>query len=306
MRAARASIILPTRERPKALRRALASILRADLDGCELIVVDQSDDLGSEAVVNQFPASSGIAYLKSRGRGVSIARNEGACLASGALLLFTDDDCQVRPDWIEVWCRAFAAYPQMGMGFGNVRAKPVDERDGHTPSFDCGDGSSLHGLEVFRRNPALVGMAANLAMRRQLYEGLGGFDECLGAGSRFHSAGETDLAYRAARAGYRIGHIGSAEVWHEGYRPRAQASLLARGYATGVAATYVKHIRCRDPMAFRLFLLQALKLARRVVFRAIQRKRPIGWWSLYAYLRGAGSCIRSPIDAERRLYRAGA
>jgi GT2 family glycosyltransferase len=242
-------------------------------------------------------------YVRSESRGASAARNEGVRQAKGDLLLFTDDDCTVDRDWVQRWCRAFEEEPALGIAFGSVRCPPFDPAHGHTPTFDPGAGSHSHGSELFQRGAGEVGLSANMALRRQVWGGVGGLDEGLGAGSRFPGAEEVDLAYRTVRAGHRLGHIGSPSVVHYGYRPGRSASRLAQGYATGTAAMYVKHVRCGDWFAARLLLTEAWLLLYRVLRGGMTGRRPLGLRSLVAYLKGLATALGSPVDPRRRLYR---
>ena len=292
------SVILPTRERAEACRRAVASLLRARTPGCEVIVIDQSrNDSTRLAISDALPM---IRYIESATEGVSAARNVGVRAALGDVLLFTDDDCTVELDWISAWSSAFQEDPSVGIAFGEVNARPFDASAGFVATFETSEGS--HGVEFFRQGP-VVGIAANMALRRTLLDRIGGFDEALGAGARFRSAGELDLAFRALRAGYRIHHVGAARVLHHGYRSGAAASRLVRGYVGGVGAMYAKHIRCGDRLAAELFVAEAWRQASGVARRALKRRRPLGLRSLIAYVAAtAASCLYA-VDRDRRLYR---
>ncbi len=296
----RLSAIVCTRDRPESCAQAVASVLAARTPECEVIVVDQSRDGRTQAALAGVAGAEGaITYLRSTKQGVSAARNEGARIAAGELLLFTDDDCTVEADWVTSWCRVFAD-PVDGIAFGRVSSPPFTLKDAYVPEFEPLVGS--HGLELFRVGPC-VGIGANMALRRQVLLLVGGFDESLGPGAPFPAAEELDLAYRIVRAGHRILHVSTPRVWHHGYRSGASASKLVCGYLAAVAATYTKHMRCGDPFMARLLFVQAGRHATDVASRALRGVRPLGLRSLLAYVRAVPSSWARPLDTHRHLYR---
>jgi GT2 family glycosyltransferase len=282
----------------------VASVIDASSDGAEVIVVDQSaDGATAEALRGIGHDRVTLIYLPTATRGLSAARNVGAQRATGDALLFTDDDCLVEPGWMNAWNETFAGDPSIAVGFGRVKAPAFETSQGHIPNFDPGDGAHVHGLDVFRAGASTVGMGANMAVRRRVWEELAGFDELLGAGSRFPAAEELDVAYRALRAGYRLAHVGGSSVWHHGYRVRPEASRLVQGYAMATGAMYAKHVRCGDAVAAQLLVLHAGQLLATVIGRAVRRTSPLGLRSLLAYLKGIAASWRCPLDPRLGLYR---
>ncbi len=297
----RPTVVVCTRDRPDSCQAAVASVLEARTEHCQIIVVDQSRDERTRVALEALTSDAAVlVYVKSVRRGLSAARNEAARAAMGDLLLFTDDDCLVDPDWVRAWCRALQD-PAIGIGFGAVSSPPCDMTTGYIADFHLCDGT--YGRELFLRGAGQVAMGANMALRRELWERVGGFDEGLGAGTRFPSAEDLDMAYRVVRAGFLIRHTVEARVRHLGYRSGAGASTLVRGYVTGIAAAYAKHVRCGDRFAARLLALETGRHFLGVLRRAVERTRPLGVRSLLAYLVGAGSSWTHSLDVERRLYR---
>ena len=295
------SVVVCTRSRADSCARTVASLLAAARPGVETIVVDQSPDPETRLAIEALPSGDAVRHVASPTRGLSAARNHGLRLARGELVVFTDDDCVVKPDWAEAWGRAFAAAPEMGVGFGQVSCPPYDPTQGYTAGFDVRAGS--HGVELFRLGTGQVGMGANMAVPRRVWEEVGGFDEGLGAGARFVSAEDADFAYRAVRTGRRILHVREARVWHHGYREGAHASELMRGYVAGISAMYVKHVRCGDRTALRLLVSDLGHHAAKVARNVPRRTRPTGLGGLAFYLRGIGASWRWPVDPASRVYR---
>jgi GT2 family glycosyltransferase len=294
------SVIVCTRDRAESCRSTLAGLLETSPANCELVVVDQTQDGSTLAALVTLAGFESVVYLQSDPRGSSAARNEGSVAAAGELLLYTDDDCVPEPGWVRAWLDCFANEPETGIGFGQVSCPPFDPTKGFTGSFIPRNGS--HGVELFRQGAGRVGMGANMAVRRRVWEVLEGFDEGMGPATRFPAAEEVDLAYRACRAGYRIRHLAAARVRHFGYRQGADASRLVRGYAAGIAAMYAKHARCGDLEAIRLLFAETAHHTSNVTRHLLSGSRPLGLAGFVYYLRGVGSSLAAPIDRRRRMY----
>lgn len=294
------SVIVCTRDRTESCELTVSRLLELASAASEIIVVDQSRDDSTEEMVRNLAHGSCLRYLRSERRGLSAARNEGAAAAGGQLLLFTDDDCIPDAEWIDAWSDSTAFDDGAGIGFGQVSCPPFDPAKGYTAGFNTREGA--HGFELFKLGAGHVGMGANMAVPKSVWSTLGGFDEGLGAGTRFPASEDADLAYRAVKAGYPIHHVGAARVWHYGYRPGSSASRLMRGYVAGIAAMYAKHARCGDMYAVQLLALETWSHATDVTQRVLHHTRPLGLVGFVYFLRGIASAWRSPIDTDRRLY----
>jgi len=91
------SIIIPTCDRPKLLKRAVTSVLNNGGNGCEVIVVDD----GLEKSALSLLLDGDIKVITTPGRtGPSAARNKGANYATGEYLLFLDDDDVFQDDYV--------------------------------------------------------------------------------------------------------------------------------------------------------------------------------------------------------------
>jgi glycosyltransferase involved in cell wall biosynthesis len=92
--------VVPTHDRPEALRRCLDALARQTaLDELEVIVVDDGSVVVSavEAVVSAY---SFARLVQMRHSGPASARNRGAACALGRYVCFTDDDCEPSPTWV--------------------------------------------------------------------------------------------------------------------------------------------------------------------------------------------------------------
>jgi glycosyltransferase involved in cell wall biosynthesis len=97
----RASIIIPTYNRPKELKDCIQSILKQTVKPYELIIID--DGNLSELPLDNECKNAGIRYIyhKKDVPGLTESRNIGINLASGDIIFFFDDDVVPFPNYIE-------------------------------------------------------------------------------------------------------------------------------------------------------------------------------------------------------------
>lgn len=105
----RISVVVPTRDRPRALARCLAALEAQSGTDLEIVVADDGsrDAAAIAAVVARAPRAR---LVHGCGRGPASARNAGAQAARAPLVCFTDDDCAPAPGW----CAALAVALESG------------------------------------------------------------------------------------------------------------------------------------------------------------------------------------------------
>jgi glycosyltransferase involved in cell wall biosynthesis len=92
------SVVVPTRDRPELLRRAVAAILGQTYPGSVecVVVFDQSDP---DLPWPEPPAGRGLRLIRNqRTPGLAGARNSGILAATGELVAFCDDDDEWLPE----------------------------------------------------------------------------------------------------------------------------------------------------------------------------------------------------------------
>jgi glycosyltransferase involved in cell wall biosynthesis len=97
------SVIIPTYNRSVFLLRAIESVINQTYSDLEIIVVDDNGigliQKETQQLVSQFPSVKLVAYTKNKG--ACHARNEGARMATGDILMFLDDDDYFLPHKVE-------------------------------------------------------------------------------------------------------------------------------------------------------------------------------------------------------------
>lgn len=262
------SLIFCTRDRPRMIVEAIASVLGGDAVPAEIVVVDQSAAPHPTLPTTVMPAGCTLRYVHTTSRGLSRARNEGVRAARHPILAFTDDDCLADPSWLRTLVGALVA---AGTGAAvSGRVLPVLERpDGYVPAVRLDDAPAVYTGRVLR--DALV--AGNLAIHRTDYEALGGYDERLGAGSRYPASEDNDLGFRLLRSGRRIHFEPAAVVWHRAWRAGDAVVPQRWRYGYGQGAFYAKHVVAGERGALGLAGRRILQLALRMPRRLAGRPR---------------------------------
>jgi GT2 family glycosyltransferase len=232
------SVIIPVRDRAEAIVRCVRSVYasRFSPTDYEVLVVDNgsSDESGRRA------AKAGARTLSLSEPNRSEARNAGARVARGRWLVFTDSDCEVAPEWLAALAEAAAAADaqpdaRVGMLAGLIESAPPE-----TPVEAYIARRGWIDQEKFlapgRRFSPPFAATANLAVRREVFDAIGGFDPALA-----NAGQDADWCWRAARAGWSIRWTPAARVVHRHRATLGDALRQAYRYGRGNAALFAKH-----------------------------------------------------------------
>ncbi|CAN5437564.1 hypothetical protein BH10ACT11_BH10ACT11_01810 [soil metagenome] len=196
-----ASVVVPFAGDEEDARRAIALLSQIDLrPKDEASLVDNSLD----GVASGLEADSGIAVVPAADESSSYhARNVGAAAAKGEWLVFIDSDCRPAPDLLS---RYFDPLPAADLGglAGSVVGAPSQTaflaRYARSRNFlDQDDGLHTHDDAA---------ATANLAIRREAFDEVGGFEEGI------RSGGDVDFCRRMKLAGWGLERRASAGVEH--------------------------------------------------------------------------------------------
>lgn len=279
------SVVIATKDRPDHVRRCLLSLSECDPPADEIIVVDQSADGDTRAVVEEVVAA-GARYLYREHPGLSGARNEGSRVASGDYVAFLDDDGEVPPHWVRAIRSELELHGRPEALYGAVLAPDyvTDRKAVVVSEFAVEHSSEWSG----RVHPNRLGYGGHTVARADVIERVGGFDERLGAGAPLRGAEDMDFNYRLLRSGGRA--LTTPAVWmiHHQWRPASEMPDLLYGYNLGHSAFCAKHLRRGDRYAALLFLLQVRDDAK-MLGSAVKRRSPLR--GRVAFRRAAGTWV---------------
>ncbi len=102
------SVIIPTHNRAKTLLQALEALAAQTFSKSEFEVIVVADGCTDNTVemVRSYQAPYRLQIFEQDGRGAAAARNSGAAIANGAILLFLDDDVTASPLLVETHVKA--------------------------------------------------------------------------------------------------------------------------------------------------------------------------------------------------------
>jgi len=230
--------VICTRDRPELLARALRSLLAQRHPPLEILVVDNapSNELTRELLEREFPM---VRYVREPVPGLDFARNRAIREATGRYLAFLDDDAVAGPDWAAAIEEVLAESPRIGACMGKVDALTLEtagarlfeanggfargDRRIHLP---CGRGTQGPGA----RRPRIawcisVGSGVSMALRKDLLERVGGFDDALDLGAALPGGGDLDMIWRVLESGSEVVYEPRVQARHE-HRPETAAAEL--------------------------------------------------------------------------------
>jgi GT2 family glycosyltransferase len=187
-----------TLERWDDIRAAVASLRTQTRPADQVVLVADHNDELLERAREAFPDVLCLANEETRG--LSGARNTGVRAATGDVVAFLDDDAAAEPDWVARMLEAYADPHVAGVGGHVVPAWQAPRPAWFPDEFLWVVGCSYRGLPTERaeiRNP----IGANMSFRRDVFTGVGGFDEAMGRlGKDAAGCEETEFAIRARAA----------------------------------------------------------------------------------------------------------
>ncbi|MEY2565793.1 MAG: hypothetical protein QOE35_322 [Actinomycetota bacterium] len=282
------SVVVATYNRADRLERLLGCLGAQEVDGgFEVVVVDDGSTDGTPEVVARHSRTSRFPLRMVRlpqNGGVGAARNAGWRAASGRVIAFTDDDCMPARGWLEVLVSGLA---ESDIAQGLTAIDPEHLRD---------IGPFGHTVEVLGETGFYE--TCNIAYRREWLERMAGFEESFRT-----YAEDTDLAWRAKKAGARTAFMPNAVVYHD-VRPSSFRAHLRQVRRRGAIVPAIRrHPELRRSYPHGLFFSPAhpwaIAWAGAAGVTAVRARSPLAWASLAAatvgYARTAMRVRHGPL-----------
>lgn len=208
------SVVVPVRNDPGRLAKCLSSLARSTYPPLEIIVVD---DASTDTTARVAEASGATVIRMEQRCGPGVARNHGAAVARGEILVFVDADVCVHTDTLARFSAAFEDIPRPDAVFGAYDTTPSEP--GRVSQFK---NLSHHFVHQRNRGAASTFWAGCGAIRREVFLKAGGFDRAFDR----PSIEDIELGLRLHTRGHLIL-----------LRPEIQATHLKRWTLRGVIAS---------------------------------------------------------------------
>ncbi|BAB07432.1 glycosyltransferase family A protein [Halalkalibacterium halodurans] len=173
------SIIIPTHNRAKLLKRALESTLNQTYKNIEVIVVSDGSTDNTDIVMDEYKRDSRVNFISYHpAKGGNYARNTGIKNAKGEFIAFLDDDDEWMPDKLELQIKEFNQNANVGLVYTGVEIiYNFNKRNIKYYSLPKKTGNL--SKEILVAN--CIGTTSSVMVRKNLITECGMFDEKLKA-----------------------------------------------------------------------------------------------------------------------------
>jgi len=237
-----------------------------DYPNYNIVIVDNASKSSETAgyIHNKFPNSTKVRYLREDVPGLAIAHNRALKEVDAPIVVFTDDDVIVSPNWLKDIVANFQQDSQIGCVTGMILPYEIEtppqlwiEQFG---GFGKGYKRIIFDMKANRPDDFLFpysagrfGSGANMAFRTSVLKAIGGFDPALGAGTLAKGGDDLAVFFDVIAQGYRLVYEPRAILYHKHRRDYAGLAQQAYGYGVGLSAFLMKTIIDKPSRLFELF-----------------------------------------------------
>jgi len=196
------SVIIPTYNSEKTIADCIGALEKQATDQrFEIIVVDDGSKDKTAEAVKPFKT---VRFFQMAHKGPAFARDFGAKMAKGEILLFTDSDCAPEKNWIAEMVAPFSEKSVAGVsGTYRTNQKEIIAR------FAQYEIEARHEKMARQESIDFIG-TFSAGYRKKIFSEFGGFDTSFST-----SAGEDpELSFRISEAGHRMVFAPNAIVYH--------------------------------------------------------------------------------------------
>lgn len=204
----RFSVIIPVYNRPAEISDLLDSLEKQTNKDFEVIIVEDGSTVPCKDICDiAIGKGLDVKYFYKDNEGRSIARNYGLERASGEYFIFFDSDCVIPPAYFETVARELDRNPLDCFGGPDAAHESFTSTQkaiNYTMTSFLTTGGIRGGkvsLEKFTPR------TFNMGYSRKVYDKVGGFREMFSE--------DIDMSTRIRHAGFTIGLLPDAKVWHK-------------------------------------------------------------------------------------------
>lgn len=225
------SVIVPVYNRPDEVADLLRSLSLQTCRDFEVVLVEDGSTIPSKEAIEKYaPELPSLQYFQKSNEGRSIARNYGIERSRGQWLIFFDSDCVIPADYFATLTAALKDAPLDC--FGGPDAADESFTDVQKAinfamtSFITTGGIRGGKISLEKFTPR----SFNMGYTREVYDRVGGFREMFSE--------DIDMSMRIRQAGFRIGLVREAAVYHK--RRVSFRKFLRQVYVFGMSRITLK------------------------------------------------------------------
>ncbi|MDE5555684.1 MAG: glycosyltransferase, partial [Muribaculaceae bacterium] len=202
------SIIIPVYNRIDEVRDLLTSLEQQTAKNFEVIIVEDGSTERCDHVVEDAKSRGlNVRYFYKENEGRSIARNYGLERADGDYFIFFDSDCVIPPSYFETVDRELSKNHLDCFGGPDAAHDSFSDVQ-KAINYSMTSFLTTGGIRGGKINlEKFVPRTFNMGFSRKVYDKVGGFREMFSE--------DIDMSTRIKQAGFSIGLIRQAPVWHK-------------------------------------------------------------------------------------------
>lgn len=216
------SIVIPVYNAEKTIGMCLDSLVRQKTsEKYEIICIDDGSTDISLTIINDFKEQGKVSVIHQQNSGPATARNRGAYIAVGDIIMFTDSDCELDDCWLEEMIKPFKDDKITG-----VQGAYKTKQKGLIPRYEQYEITNSYINYSKKKYIDAMG-TYSAAYRRRAFMDYGGFSTRY----KLASGEDFDLSYKMAEDGHLMVFNEAAVCYHQ--HPDSLTSYLKIKYKRG-------------------------------------------------------------------------
>lgn len=202
------SIIIPIYNRPDEAEELLESLAKQTYKNFDILMIEDGSTQDCSNIVKSYSNELDIKYHFKANSGPGDSRNVGMSMATGDYLIFFDSDCIIPPQYFEEVEKQLKETPFDAFG-GPDSAHPDFSKFQKAVSYAMTSIITTGGVRGKKSKlDKFQPRSFNMGISKEVYKKVGGYIDV--------TPGEDpDLSYRIMNAGFKVGLIENAYVFHK-------------------------------------------------------------------------------------------
>jgi len=202
------SVIIPIYNRPDEAKELLESLSKQTYKNFDILMIEDGSSEDCSAIVKSYANDLDIKYHFKPNSGPGDSRNVGMSMATGDYLIFFDSDCIIPPQYFEEVEKHLAETPLDAFG-GPDSAHESFSKVQKAINYAMTSIITTGGIRGKKNKlDQYQPRSFNMGISQEVYKKVGGYTDV--------TPGEDpDLSYRIMNAGFRVGLIEKAYVFHK-------------------------------------------------------------------------------------------